>query len=295
MSIEFRTTQRSVADNALSGLQASMNRFQQLQQKLSSGVEIARPSDDPVGTVSIMQLRVDGSRADQYVRNASDGANLLGTADTALTTMLGDIRRIRELAAQGINGAQSPEARDAAAAEVESIRAGLLAQANTRYLGRPIFAGTADVTDAYDANGNYLGDTGVAKRTVAPGTSVEVNVPGPAVFGPAGNDLFTLAQQVADDLRTNPANLSARLGQIDGALESVQNQLATVGARYNRVDTMRNLNDSRSSALANTLAEVQGVDVPKTIMDLQLQQMAYQAALGATARVVQPTLMDFLK
>jgi len=295
MSIEFRTTQRSVANTALAGLQSSLDRFQQLQQKLSSGVAISRPSDDPVGTVSIMQVRTDQSRADQYSRNASDGADLLGTADTALTTMLDDIRRLRVLAAQGINGGQSPDALSASAAEVESIRADLLAQANTRYLGRPIFAGTADVTDAYDANGSYQGDLGVAKRTVGPGTSVDVNVPGPDVFGPAGGDLFALAQQIADDLRSNQANLPGRLDQIDTSLQSVQNQLATVGARYNRVDTMRTLNDNRSAALGNTLADVQGVDIPHTIMDLQLQQTAYQAALGATARVVQPTLMDFLR
>jgi flagellar hook-associated protein 3 FlgL len=295
MSIEFRTTQRSLADTALTGLQSSLNRYQQLQQKLSSGVEVSRPSDSPVDTVSIMQLRADQGRTDQYARNASDGADLLGTADTALTTMLNDIRRLRDLTAQGISGAQSPDALAAAAAEVESIRADLLAQANTRYLGRPIFAGTADVTDAYDTSGNYLGNAGIAKRTVGPGTSVEVNVPGPDAFGPAGNDLFALAQQVADDLRSNPSNLSSRLDQIDTSLDTVQNQLATVGARYNRVDTMRDLNNSRSNALANQLADVQGVDIPKTIMELQLQQTAYQAALGATARVVQPTLMDFLK
>jgi flagellar hook-associated protein 3 FlgL len=295
MSIEFRTSQRSLVDTAMNGLQASLNRYQQLQQKLSSGVNISRPSDSPVGTVSIMQLKVDQSRADQYVRNASDGVNLLGTADTALTTMLGDIRRLRELTAQGINAGQSPEAMEASAAEVESIRADLLAQANTQYLGRPIFAGTANVTAAYDANGNYLGNQSAAKRTVAPGTTVDVNVPGTDVFGTAGNDLFALAQQVANDMRTNPGNLSGRLAQIDSSLTSVQNQLATVGARYNRVDTMRDLNDSRSSSLANSLADIQGVDIAHTIMDLQLQQTSYQAALGATARVIQPTLMDFLK
>ena len=37
------------------------------------------------------------------------------------------------------------------------------------------------------------------------------------------------------------------------------------------------------------------LDLPKTILELQLQSVAYQAALGATARVIQPTLLDFLR
>ena len=48
-------------------------------------------------------------------------------------------------------------------------------------------------------------------------------------------------------------------------------------------------------SLANSLSEVEDIDLPKTIVDLQLQEVAYKAALGATARVVQPSLLDFLR
>jgi flagellar hook-associated protein 3 FlgL len=41
--------------------------------------------------------------------------------------------------------------------------------------------------------------------------------------------------------------------------------------------------------------QVEGVDLPSALVDLQLQEMAYQAALGATAKALQPTLLDFLR
>jgi flagellar hook-associated protein 3 FlgL len=43
------------------------------------------------------------------------------------------------------------------------------------------------------------------------------------------------------------------------------------------------------------LSDVEDVDLPKTIMDMQMQQTSYQAALAATAKVIQPSLIDFLR
>ncbi len=47
--------------------------------------------------------------------------------------------------------------------------------------------------------------------------------------------------------------------------------------------------------LTSRLTDVEDVDMPSTIVALQTQQVAYQAALGATAKVVQPSLLDFLR
>ena len=58
---------------------------------------------------------------------------------------------------------------------------------------------------------------------------------------------------------------------------------------------MRQTAEDRVIGLRNSLAEVESVDLPKTIVELQMQETAYQAALGATQRVVQPSLVDFLR
>ena len=85
MSSALRVTQRTVTNTLLSGLQANMARMQQLQEQLSSGRQLNRPSDSPVKTVEAMQFRATLRRTEQYVRNADDGLALLGAADTALT------------------------------------------------------------------------------------------------------------------------------------------------------------------------------------------------------------------
>ncbi len=133
-------------------------------------------------------------------------------------------------------------------------------------------------------------------RTIAPGVKVTVNATGEEVFGPAGDDIFTVLADIADDLRNNPSELtSTDLGRLDAGYLRMQNALASVGSRYHQIEIMQDRNQANQLESQNQLSEVEGVDLPAAMVDLQLQEVAYQAALGATARVLQPTLMDFLR
>jgi flagellar hook-associated protein 3 FlgL len=301
MSTAFRITQRTVSNTMLAGLQANMGRMQKLQEQLSSGKEVSRPSDSPVKTVEAMQFRSGIRRTEQYARNAGDGLALLGTTDQALTDSLNMTRRVRDLTLQGMNDTMNPQAREAIAAEIDTLREGLLGMANSRYLDRPIFGGNTNSTNAYDATGAFLGDNGKVTRTVAPGVKVEANVNGPDVFGNDGEEshLFTVLKKISDAMRGGTADLRADLDSglknLDIATDRVITTLGQVGARFNRVETMRNAAEDQLLTLTTSLSEAEDIDLPKTIVQLQMQEVAYKAALGATARVVQPSLLDFLR
>jgi flagellar hook-associated protein 3 FlgL len=296
MSSAFRITQRSMSQTTLAGLQANLARLQATQARLSSGRAISRPSDSPTGTMASLRLRSDLDRLAQLDRNADDGKARLGTADNALTDGLAILREARDAVLQGANGSLSATDREALAAQVDGLRTSLLAVANTRYLQQPIFAGTAGASAAYDASGAYQGDAGAITRTIASGVKVTVNATGEEVFGPAGSDIFTVLSDIADDLRNNPSALtSTDLGQLDAGYLRIQNALASVGSRYHQIEIMQQRNQANQLESQNQLSEVEGVDLPATMVDLQLQEVAYQAALGATARSLQPTLMDFLR
>ena len=100
---------------------------------------------------------------------------------------------------------------------------------------------------------------------------------------------------ISADLRGDPGKLSADLNRLDTSMHGIQGQLADVGGRYNRLVQLGQSAVDHMSDLQSALSEVEDVDLPKTIMELQLQQTAYQAALAATARVVQPSLIDFMR
>ncbi len=291
----FRITQRTISFSVGANLQSNLTKMQKLQEELSSGKSVSKPSDSPTDAVSALRYRADIRRGNQLKRNSDDAKGWLGQADTALTSGLDLINRVRTLLQQGVNGSMDPNARAALANEVDQLREQALSLANTTYLNRPIFAGAANVTQAYDSSGNYLGDGTAVDRNVAPNVSVTVNMTGTQAFGPAGGDLFSVLSTISSDLRTNPGNLATDQTNLDSAFSRMNNALATVGARYNQVEAMASQVDSSITDSTNGLAEVESIDLPATIVQLQMQQTAYQAALSATAKVIQPSLVDFLR
>jgi flagellar hook-associated protein 3 FlgL len=296
MTLSTRITERSLANTTMVGLQANLARLGALQQQLSSGKQISRPSDSPTGTTTAMQLRSDLRQLQQYDRNAADGKGWLNSVDGALTTSVDLVHQVRGLILQGMSGGSTDaSARNALATEVDRLRESLLDLANTTYLNRPVFGGTTAGREAYGPAGNYVGDTGQVLRTVGTGIKVRVDSPAAATFGTGPNQLFAVLSRISVDLRGNPAALGGDLDRLDTTTNLMQSQLTDVGARYNRVVQLGQVATDRALNLTNNLSDVEDIDLPKTIMELQLQQTAYQVALSATAKVVQPSLLDFLR
>jgi flagellar hook-associated protein 3 FlgL len=295
----MRITQRMTASRTLAGLEANQNALTRLQQEVSSGKVITRPSDDPAGTVSALQLRGEISRQDQWARNANDGVGWLGTLDTALTSANSTLRRVRDLVVQGLSsGTNSAQSLQALATEVSSLKDTLIADANTNYLGRPVFGGTTAATAAYSSSGTFQGDSVAVSRTIGAGNNVRVDVNGRDAFGDdsTGNDVFTLLSNIASNLTSgNTAALGSNLTSLDKHSSNIVTKLADVGTRYGRVEQARINSDSKQLDLKSSLSGIEDVDLPKTLMNISLQQAAYQAALKSTASIVQPSLVDFLR
>jgi flagellar hook-associated protein 3 FlgL len=263
---------------------------------MSSGKVINRPSDSPTGTVQALQLRSENRALQQYSTNANDGMAWLDLANTALESTSNQVNRVRDLVLQGIStGSASDTSPAALAAEVDALRQSLVGVANTSYLGRPIFGGNTPGEAAYDATGAYLGDAGKVMRTVGDGDPVQVNLTGPEAFGTGADNLFNVLASISDKLKNDPATLGDDLKRLDSVAINVKTSLSQVGARYNRVESMKNAADNRIVTLNSQLSAVEDIDLPATIMEMQLQQTAYQAALSATAKVIQPSLVDFLR
>lgn len=296
MSAAQRVTQRTLNRQVGTNLQRNLVAMGRLQEQLSSGRLISKPSDSPTGTVSALQLRAEVRRGEQYQRNADDGIGWLGTADNTLTEALSVVRRVRELTLQAANSSMSATGRNALAAEVGQLKEHLLSLANTSYLGQPIFGGTADVTAAFSPAGSYLGNAGAVERTVGRGMAVQVNLDGASVFGANGANLFDAITDIADHMLNDQAALTGTdLAKLDAGFLRLQDSLALVGARFNQVEAMSNRAANAALDAKTRLAEVESIDLPQTIMELQLQEVAYQAALGAASRVLQPSLVDFLR
>lgn len=295
VSSDYRVTQHSIARRTTSNMQATLARLQEVQEQISANKRITKVSDDPVSAASALKLRSSVDRNTQIDRNIADATAWLNTADDALTGMVTQIHRARDLAIQSQNGALSQTERDAIATELDKIRDTMVGLANAQYAGRSVFAGTAN-SAAYDSSGNFLGTSAAVERTVAPGVRVQVNVAGDVAFGTAGSDIFTAVNNIATAVRAgNSNNIDAALTNLDTRTTNLQSSIAEIGARTRRIDTMKDRNDSDGITLKQDLSAAEDLDLPRAILEMQLRSVAYQAALQTTAKVIQPTLVDFLR
>jgi flagellar hook-associated protein 3 FlgL len=297
MTIGSRITQQMLATQTYNGISRNQTRLAKLQQQMSSGKAISKPSDDPSGTMSALQMRSELSRLTQYGRNSSDGKAWLGSIDSTLQGMVSSVSRVRDIVVQGAStGSLDASARQALATEVDGLRASLLGDANTTYLGRPVFGGTTSGAVAYNpTTGAYAGDSNVVTRTVGSAQQVRVDLTGPEAFGPAGSDLFSLLSTISADLKSTPTNLGADLTALDGISQKMRTGLADVGSRYNRLDVLSAAADSRSVDVTSNLSSVEDADFAKTALDLNVAQAAYTASLQSTAKVIQSSIMDYLR
>jgi flagellar hook-associated protein 3 FlgL len=306
----FRITQGSIATSSLQALSLNLASVSKLQQQLTSGKTISKPSDDPTGTNAAMQARQELAGATQYARNISDGIGVLDATDSALQNMVKQVQRVRDLTVQGMNtGSMSDASRAAIRIEVTGLREALLGLANTKVQDQPIFGGVTSGSTAYDAiTGAYQGFGGTAAvgatpavpvvpitRQASDSDSIRVDITGPEAFGdPAGGDLFAVVGNIAKDAVDNPAALGDHLTKLDVALNGMLRAASDIGTRASRMETAKQVNADLQLTLTSRSAGIEDVDLAKTIMNLQLQQTGYQAALSATAKVIQPSLLDFL-
>ncbi len=292
-----RVTQSMMAERSLAGMQLGLTRLAKVQEQLSTGRILNRPSDSPIDAASAMSLRKGLDDQQQFLRNTSDGLAWLNTADSTLSSMSLQIRKARELALQGANtGALSADARNALATEIEGIRQGLIKDANTTYLDRPILGGITAGRTAYDDSGAFVGQAGAVTRTVATGVRINVNVDGPTVVGPDGANLFDDLAALATAIRAGDSAATATgLDALQAGLGRVTNALSDIGSRTVRVESAQQAAIDAELSVKTSLSEVENTDLPKALMELKLQETAYQAALASTARVMQPSLIDFLR
>jgi flagellar hook-associated protein 3 FlgL len=289
-----RVTQGMMMDRSYLSLQTGLSRLAKTQEQLSTGRVLNRPSDSPTDTTAAMRLRASLADQTQYSRNAEDGLGRLGQADVTLRSMLDQVGRIRELAVQSVNALnQSPAAREAIATEIEQLRSNLVDGANTTYLGRPVFGGLVNGSAAYDDAGTFVGVPGAVQRTIGKDIKVAVN---PDAFGPNGASLFDTLTALADSVRAGTLpTTQTELAALDTARNRMTSALADVGTRTNRLERAGQAAKDAVFDLTSSLSEIENVDLARATMDLKMQEVAYQAALASTARLVQPSLADFLR
>ncbi|MDJ0496348.1 MAG: flagellar hook-associated protein FlgL [Acidimicrobiia bacterium] len=294
----MRVTHLGAHHAALNRLTTRLSEYSATQERLSTGRQMTRPSDDPIGMNRALQLRATLSAREQEGRNAADGQMWLDLADTKLQDVVTQIQRARELAVRGATYV-GPEEREAIALEIGHLRDSIVAQANAQHQGRGLFSGfsSSDAVEKVGGVWTYTGDSGQINRRVGENEVVTINVTGDVAFGfSSGNDIFT----VLDDLEAalyadDTAGIESGIGGLDTSLQTVLGGLGIVGAKTNQLESASLRTANEIQTITEQLATLEDVDIAEAVMELELQQTAYEAALAAFSRSAQTSLVDFLR
>ena len=292
-----RTTNQTMARAAQQNLQASMSRMTKLQEQVSSSSAISRPSDDPGATASAHKVRAEIRANTQYASNLNDAEGWLSVTDTALSNTTAILNRVKDLTISAANGTLTQDNRKAIAVELTGLKSDLLREANTTYLGRTVFAGTSDAGAAFTSiNGSYTytGNDAPTSRRLDSGTLMQVDTNGAAVFGTGDASVFALVDDLVAGLESGK-DVSGFLGRIDAAANTVLVEHTGLGVRHSATLKAKDALLDQSVSLESRRSGIEDLDTAKVILDMKLQEVAYQSALSVTARALQPTLMDFLR
>lgn len=301
-----RVTNSMISRSLLSDLNDVATRLAHTQQKLSSGKELTRPSDDPFAVSRAIALRGSLEATRQYQRNTVEARAWSDVTEVALARITDTVQRARELLVQGGNDAGGQAARGAIASELEALIDSVKQEANTTYAGRYVFSGTETQTPPYalGASDAYAGNAGAIAREIGPAVALNVNAIGSDFLGQgqgAGDDkLLHVLRDMVDHLRGGtPADAEALrttdLARLDANLDELTRLRAVVGSTTNRLATAASRLAELEESSIKLLSETEDADFAATLIDFSTQQAVYQSALRAGANIVQASLLDFLR
>jgi flagellar hook-associated protein 3 FlgL len=293
-----RITTLTLSRGVLDDVARANVRLARTQQKLSSGRELTRPSDDPAAVARALQLRAEMEGTQQFQRNVGEAQGWADVTDSALETVGDALQRARELVVRGASDGVGAQQRAAIAKEVRGLIDAVKQAANTSYGGRYVFAGTLTGTPPFALGGSdaYAGNTAAVGRQIGPGVTVQVNIDGRTAIGDDDEGLLAALRGVVAHLEGNDAvALRADLGALDVAQDNLNAVRATVGATVNRLAVAADRLSEYEGTTLKLLSETEDADIAKAMIDYSVQQSALQAGLKAGASIVQNSLLDFLR
>ena len=310
--MNIRVTTQTQTANALANLRRQAADVAKFQDQLSSGVKVKAASDSPATFAAITAARAGSKRAASYSGTLSDattdlnaGVSALGEVNTALTTAT-------QVALEGANGPTDAGGYEALAQQADTLLGNLLNSANRQQDGRYLFGGTATDAppfqvattnpDGRPAAIGYGGSSDRARAVVSKSQTVDTQYVGSQVFQGAGRDVFAAVIGLRDDLRnpaltdaqrsaaltTRVADLKAAQAGVGAATGEQSSALAGLDAISTRLQDLKLTADSR-------LGELEGTDYAAAVLGLRQQETAYQATVGVSAKLLQPSLLDFIR
>lgn len=287
----------------LPSLLASIEQSQQNQtvatQELASGRTVNQLSDDPVAAAQVVQNHNQSGTDSQFLQSLSTLQGRYQVADSALNNVVETLTRAISLGTEGANGTLSNADRQAIAQEVQGLLNQSVSLGNTAYQGAFLFAGTNVTNQPFTLNQannsvTYNGNASTTSVELSNGVSITANLPGNQLFQNASGNVFSSLQDLYNALTTN-GNIAGTVTEVQNALSQVDSQRVFYGNALNQISSSENFLNQDQVNLGQQENSLEGADLAQVATQFAQAQIANQATLNATARVLSlPNILSFL-
>jgi flagellar hook-associated protein 3 FlgL len=296
----MRVSTRSLYHGMQQRIQQLSEDLRSLNEKVSSGKVLNRPSDNPIALVDSMGLKTALSQLEQFKRNIQSATSWLDQSESAVSQVVELTNRAQELSVQMSNATQSSETRAKAAVEVGHLLDQAIALGNTELGGAYIFSGYESQTAPFSKavvggieTAHYNGDTHTIEIQMGPNEKIAIAKNGQDAFMTSG--LFDALGNLKKALEDNDvATIQQGMDDLGGVTDYLENVVADIGAKSNRLDIRGQVLADSDLNFRDRLSQVQDADYAEVAIELKAKEVAYQAALMSSVRLTELNLLNFM-
>ncbi|MEK5059516.1 flagellar biosynthesis protein FlgL [Paenibacillus sp. FSL H7-0326] len=302
--MSIRVTSSMMNTQMLSNINRNLNKMSNLENQISTGRKINKPSDDPVGVTYALRYRAELASNEQYQSNVDSAISWLDTTDATMQQATDIVTRIKEIAVQGSSETVPQSGLDAIKEEMEELQKQLVNIGNTQIRGKYIFNGQKYDQAPYELTGgttSYAGldpDKAAVNFGISQQVNMQINTSGSDFFGASTEDdnLFKITDNLIAALGSGDySGIQGELTKLEDRNTKMQAALSEVGARTNRVELMQNRLEDQNLNLTTLQSKTEDADIASLMIQATSASTIYEAALQASAKILTPTLMDFMR
>ena len=308
-------------------LSRSRGRMGRLQEQAATTRRLTTPSDDPVGASKVLEIRTDKMNSEQFITNSKLADTFLSNSEAAVGEVADLVVRAKEIALGQSSGASAnPQTRLAVAEEVTQLYQQAIGAANRRVGDRYLFGGYKTTEPPFDAAGNYRGDDGQMMVEISKDVFLGMNVPGLEAFNTrpqyavrdrreaagqevSGRGPASAAGAAPENINVFDELQSLRIALLSGNQEMIQNSLERFDELHGRLTSVRAMLGSRMQGISSATqsqerqvvtnaglsSALEDADLAQVMSDLAREETVFRGALASSQKLIQPTLLDFLK
>ncbi len=305
----MRITNNIITYNFLTSLNKSLARQNAVQEQLSDGKAIHRPSDNPIKAIRSLRFNTSLGQNEQFTQNLKDAQSWMETTDSAMQDLSSVMISIKELVVRASNGTNPQEAVQTAGKSLDNLINQIVTLGNTKLGDRYVFAGQNDKTQPYVRNDTepyftYSGDNEKISMPIQPGIASpaqdSVNLTGLEVFGAGGTEILNQLMDIRKHLDSGTPEdqrwlTEVGLEYIDQAHDSMLQKHTEMGTRMASYEMALNMLQGQNVVITEEVSANEDLDVARAIIDFQTNQNVYKAALSVGSRIMPVSLVDFLR